>query len=435
MTDTEQQLALARRQLEAVQRISAALYSITDLDVLQRMALQTAMDVVEADAGSLLVYDDEKNALVFRHVVGPVADTLTGTTLDLARGPGIAGQVFHTGIPRITRNVEEDADHVGTVDARTGYRTHSLMTVPLRRRDGGVAFGVVQLVNKRAGDFDDSDVAVIEIMGSLVIMAVQNALLAQRARLAAVAYSVGEISHDIGNMLTYVLPYVQTLEAYITDVKAGKPGSMDALEEFYREVLASVADGVEQVESRTKEIARAVKGEVAPLVFEPGRPFRTAQHVARAFAAVAGRHQVLLAAEGDADLEAVFDHPRLYNALYNLVNNALPETPPKGRITLTVAPCPADPAFYTVAVSDTGRGMPEDVRLALFTDAARSTKAGGTGLGTRIVGRIVEQHGGTAAVQSTGGEGTTITLRLPKRPPSDHENPSLALAGAHGLSA
>ena len=261
-------------------------------------------------------------------------------------------------------------------------------------------------------------------MGSLVVMAAQNVLLAQRARLAAVAYSVGEISHDIGNMLTYVLPYVQTLDAYIADVRLGKPGAQDALETFYGEVVTSVADGVEQVELRAKEIARAVKGEVAPLVFEPGRPFRTAQHVARAFAAVAGRHQVILAAEGDAELEAVFDDARLYNALYNLVNNALPETPPKGRITLTVAPCPDDPLCYTVAVADTGRGMPEDVRAALFTDAARSTKPGGTGLGTRIVGRIVEQHGGTASVQSAPGVGTTITLRLPKQPPTAAERPS-----------
>ena len=283
---------------EAVQRITAALYTLTDVDALQRMALQTAMDVVEADAGSLLVYDAEKNALIFRHVVGPVADTLDGTTLELAHSPGIAGQVFRTGVSRLTRNVDEDTDHVGTVDARTGYHTHSLMTVPLRRRDGGQPYGIVQLVNKRSGDFDEGDVAVTEIMGSLVVMAVQNVLLAQRARLAAVAYSVGEISHDIGNMLTYVLPYVQTLDAYIADVRAGRPGAQDALETFYQEVVTSVADGVEQVESRAKEIARAVKGEVAPLVFEPGRPLRTAQHVARAFAATAGRHQVLLAADG-----------------------------------------------------------------------------------------------------------------------------------------
>ncbi len=60
--------------------------------------------------------------------------------------------------------------------------------------------------------------------------------------------------------------------------------------------------------------------------------------------------------------------------------------------------------------------MPEEAVSKLFTDAAYSTKPGGTGLGTRIVRRIVEQHGGTASVVSAPGQGTTITLRLPKKP-------------------
>ena len=122
---------------------------------------------------------------------------------------------------------------------------------------------------------------------------------------------------------------------------------------------------------------------------------------------------VHLSTQGDPSLEAVYDGPRLYNALYNLANNALPETPPGGSITLTVHADP-DPAFYTIEVADTGKGMPEEVRKMLFTDGAYSTKTGGTGLGTRIVRRIVEQHGGKASVRSVLGEGTKITLRLPR---------------------
>lgn len=419
--DCQRQLALARRQLEATQRISAALFSVTDLDALQRLALQIAMEVVDADAGSLMLHDPERNSLVFRYVVGPVADQLTGTSLDLGRGVGIAGQVFRLGQSRITVNAEQDADHVGTVDARTGYHTQSLMTVPLLRRNAPPV-GVMQFVNKRAGEFDAGDIAVIEVLGGLVALAVQNAVLAERAKLAAVAHSIGEISHDIGNMLTHVLPYVQSLEPIIADVRDGKPGALDFLEAFYGEVVSSVTEGVEQVEARTKEIAGAVKGEVAPMAFERGQPFKTVLRVIQSLRASATRREVSLRAEGDEALEAVYDGARLYNAVYNLVNNALPETPPGGRVTITVA-AESDPAFYTVSVADTGAGMPESVRESLFTDAARSTKAGGTGLGTRIVRRIVEQHGGAASVSSAPGQGTTITLRLPKLPPPPQEGP------------
>ena len=408
----EQQLALARRQLEAVQRVSTALYSVTDTDTLLRQALGTALDVVGADAGSILLYNADRNVLIFRYVVGPVSETLTGTTIDLALGKGIAGEVFRTGLSRITPNVDTDIDHVGTIDARTGYRTCSLMTVPLNARSGP-ALGVMQFVNKRVGEFDPGDMAVSEIVSSLVTMSLQNSLLAREANLAAIARSVGEISHDIGNMLTHVLPYVQSLEGYIIDVRDGKPGSIDMLETFYEEVKENVAEGVDRVTARTREMASALKGEIAPLVFKPGHPYETAERVVKGLVAAASRADVHLSTQGDPSLEAVYDGPRLYNALYNLANNALPETPPGGSITLTVHADP-DPAFYTIEVADTGKGMPEEVRKMLFTDGAYSTKTGGTGLGTRIVRRIVEQHGGKASVGSALGEGTKITLRLPR---------------------
>ena len=412
--DLERQLALARRQLEAVQRISAALYSVTDTDTLLRQALDAAMEVVEADAGSILLYNSDQNTLIFRHAVGPVAATLLGTSLDLSLGKGIAGEVFRTEEGRITPDVEADEDHVGTVDARTGYRTRSLMTIPLHTRQGS-ALGVIQFVNKRNGDFDAGDMAVSEIAGSLVAMSLQNSLLAREANVAAVARSVGEISHDIGNMLTHVLPYVETLDGCIEDVRDGKPGAMETLESFYGEVRDNVADGVQQVMNRTREIASALKGEVAPLDFKPGRPADTILRVIQSLSGAAQRVGVSLIAAGDPNLEVVLDSHRLYNALYNLVNNALSETPEGGSVTLAVAADP-DPHYYLLSVADTGNGMPEELQSKLFTDAAYSTKAGGTGLGTRIVRRIVEQHGGKPSVSSVLGQGTTIILRLPKLP-------------------
>lgn len=411
LTDCERHLSLARRQLEATQRISSALYSETDTEALQRLALEVAIEVVDADAGSLLVYDREQNSLVFKHAIGPVAQSLEGTSISLSLGLGIGGQVFTTGEPRITNDVHLDRDHVGTIDARTGYETRNLMTVPLRRIEAP-PIGVVQLVNKRTGEFDANDVAIIEVIGSLVVMAVHNSILAERSKLAVTARSIGEISHDIGNMLTHVLPYVQSLEGFIVDVRQGKPGALDELESFYCEVVDNVRDGVEQVTARTKEIARAIKGEVAPLEFEEGRPYKNAERVTQSLVGAAERRGITLNVEGDVNLVATYDRSRLYNALYNLVNNALDETPPGGAITIAVAR-DSSPDFYTLSVSDTGGGMPEEVLRTLFTDAVRSTKPGGTGLGTRIVRRIVEQHGGTISASSVVGQGTTITLRLP----------------------
>ena len=80
-------------------------------------------------------------------------------------------------------------------------------------------------------------------------------------------------------------------------------------------------------------MASALKGEIAPLVFKPGCPFEIAQRVVQSLAGAAQRIGVRLSVKGDEELEAVMDGHRLYNALYNLVNNALPETPVGGSVT------------------------------------------------------------------------------------------------------
>jgi signal transduction histidine kinase len=68
-----------------------------------------------------------------------------------------------------------------------------------------------------------------------------------------------------------------------------------------------------------------------------------------------------------------------------------------------------------VEVADTGRGMPEHIRIKLFTDQAPTTKVGGTGLGTLIVKRAVDAHRGTITVASQENVGTTFRMRLPLR--------------------
>jgi signal transduction histidine kinase len=65
-----------------------------------------------------------------------------------------------------------------------------------------------------------------------------------------------------------------------------------------------------------------------------------------------------------------------------------------------------------ISVVDTGNGMSPEVRDSLFTYRAISSKAGGTGLGTKIVKDVVDAHGGTISVESEEGKGTTFHITL-----------------------
>ena len=112
------------------------------------------------------------------------------------------------------------------------------------------------------------------------------------------------------------------------------------------------------------------------------------------------------------------DKGRLFNALYNLVNNAIPETPSGGTVTVSGQE-ETNTSFVRISVVDTGQGMPPDIRNRLFTKETISHKVGGTGLGTKIVKDVVDSHGGTITVESQQGQGTIFTIRLPIHAPSN----------------
>lgn len=109
------------------------------------------------------------------------------------------------------------------------------------------------------------------------------------------------------------------------------------------------------------------------------------------------------------------DGNRLFIALYNLVNNAIPETPVGGSVTIGGA-VGLDGKTVVLTVADTGGGMPPEIRDRLFTKDAISGKAGGTGLGTKIVKDVVDAHSGTVSVHSEPRKGTIFTIQLPITP-------------------
>lgn len=443
--DTGDRQALLREleertnQLHAVRHITAALSSKTDLDEILRETIQSCMVAVKANAGSILLYDDTDGMLEFKYVVGPAAATLTGVRLDPEKG--IAGEVFRTGVPKITADVTQDKSHFKGTDAETGYTTRNMVTVPVKSiHDDPV--GVMQILNKEgAGFFDDFDIDTLMILSAQAASAIENARLFMEAQLAVVVKLMGDISHDVKNMITPVSVCAQTLEIMFESFFEDIDELRDALDsgagarlvdicagmrEFYPEAIKMFLDGADQVQARVREIADCVKGIVAEPTFEPTFLNEVVENVATPLRLVAERQDLQIDLTGlGSGLPAVpVDQKQMYNCIYNLINNAIPETPPGGRIFVRTrlesgAAFAAGAEHYVLEVGDTGNGMPEHVREKLFTKDAISTKPGGTGLGTKIVGNVVEAHDGEITVASTLGQGTVFTIRIPLTRPGD----------------
>lgn len=108
---------------------------------------------------------------------------------------------------------------------------------------------------------------------------------------------------------------------------------------------------------------------------------------------------------------------QLTSMFSNLIENAVKYTPPGGRVEVAAR---TNDNEVVVRVSDTGIGIPEKNLVRIFerfyrVDKARSKETGGTGLGLSIVRHVAENHGGRVSVESTLGEGSTFTVRLPRR--------------------
>lgn len=116
-----------------------------------------------------------------------------------------------------------------------------------------------------------------------------------------------------------------------------------------------------------------------------------------------------------AGLRVKADGHLLEQALGNIIKNAIVHNKPDGRVTLSVEK--AD-GFALVKVADTGIGIPPEEQAKVFdrfyrADASRSRATGGSGLGLAIVKSAMDRLGGSVELESTVGQGTTVTLKVP----------------------
>lgn len=422
-------LAHRERQIEAIRSVSEALFSHPSVDAMVEATLKIALEVLRADAGTVYLHEPSDDTLVFRYVSGGAGTQLIGKRIPVAQG--VSGTVFRTGKPIRTDDVQARNDHNEDIARQTGYRTQSMMTVPVKR-SGGNPIGVMQVLNAHV-PFTDRDLEVLEVLCAQAATGIEHAQLAEEAKKAQIVNVLGDISHDIKNMLTPIISGGWTLEPMLhrlfeeldelrsrccggeNDPLSDEIGRIaDSVRHDYGWILASTINAAEQVQGRTKEIADAIKGELAPPFFEVADLNDTCREVVRPLRTVAERGNVRLLLELEETLPRTeFDRHQMYNALYNLVNNALPETPEGGSVTLRTRGPEGGDDRITIEVQDTGRGIPEHVRERLFTDQAVSTKPGGTGLGTRIVAGVIKRHNGTITVDSAEGRGTVFTVRIP----------------------
>ena len=416
--DSRRQLDLwfARRarQMEAAILISQSFFEHLSVEELLEEVLCTALKVVNAQAGSILLAEAETQQLVFRYGVKESSKGLLGTAIPWDQG--IAGAVFQSGEAELILDAKEDPRHFAVVDEITGFHTRDMVVLPLKRWEGK-PIGVLEVLNKAQGSLDEEDAALLGVVSAFAAMAIEQARLYEEAKLAVVVRLLGDISHDIKNLLMPVTTGAdlleQQLKALFESLPATKKGYTAQSRVLCDQLLEMTRSASTLLQDRMKDIADCVKGLSAPPRFAKCRLSDVVDGVVRTLGVLAQDRGVTLETQGLTDLPSIeADERRLFNCFYNLVSNALAEVPSGGKVTISSGIAMLG-GMVQVSVADNGRGMPVEVRASLFTARAISRKPGGTGLGTKIIKDVVDAHRGQITVQSEEGVGTTFILLFP----------------------
>lgn len=139
-------------------------------DLLDKI-LYSAMNVLQAEGGSLLLRDEDTGELVFVLVHGDIRQKLRG--FRIGGDVGIAGWVASNQQPLIVNNPRQDRRFSTTIDEGFNFHTRSIMCVPMMTPDGLI--GVIELLNKRDNkEFIEADVTLLSILGQVAATALQE---------------------------------------------------------------------------------------------------------------------------------------------------------------------------------------------------------------------------------------------------------------------
>jgi signal transduction histidine kinase len=229
------------------------------------------------------------------------------------------------------------------------------------------------------------------------------------------------------------------LKTPISALRAHLENLLDGVEQPHPEtlqVMLAQSERLGRLVDQLLELSRLESGDL-PLLREEVALRPLVSRVISEIEITRGRRDVELAQDVSDDLPPVFvDAERVYQVLFNLLDNAVRLSPAGGKIRVRAS---RHDGAVDVTVEDTGPGIPPEHLPRLFerfyrVDPARSRDEGGTGIGLAIARSVVEAHGGRIWADSQPGKGSTFTFELPVAGELEHDT-SQAPSASHGSRA
>ncbi|MCB0191438.1 MAG: GAF domain-containing protein [Anaerolineae bacterium] len=203
-------------ELVSMNMIGQAITSTLNLPETLTIITDHAVRLFNAMSASVALYDKGSDQLYFAAASGAKADFVLGKKL--AIGQGIAGWVVHYNEPALVPDTTKDARFSPAMDRQSDFSTESILCFPLQTKSGPI--GAIEIINKRNGPFNQTDMRLIGWLAMPAVNAIENARLYEAQRIAR---EQAEVLRDATSMLTSVLDPSQVLERILIHLERVVP--------------------------------------------------------------------------------------------------------------------------------------------------------------------------------------------------------------------
>ena len=161
---------LLRRYMR-LNELSTDLVSTLNIDTLLHRIVESARELTECEAVSLLLLDPQTGNLKFEASTDLLLEGLGCTTVPTDNS--IAGWIFSHSQPLLVEDALQDIRFFREVDVLTRFETKNILGVPLRTKDK--TLGVIEAINKDKGSFDEEDLRLLQTLAAQAAIAIENA--------------------------------------------------------------------------------------------------------------------------------------------------------------------------------------------------------------------------------------------------------------------
>ncbi|MBC8100125.1 MAG: GAF domain-containing sensor histidine kinase, partial [Armatimonadetes bacterium] len=413
-----------RDEMTALYRATTALFLGEDIETLaQQIAETIVIEFNQSDCGVMLVDAQHK---VIERIARAGSYAITPKATLALDGFGLVPEAVRTGQMVYASNTKLDPRYV-TGDART----HSELVIPLISARGVI--GVLDLQSMEREAFMEQDRRVLQAYAERVAAALENTLLLGEVRrhTAELERRVVERTQDLRAALQqertlnemksrFVKTVSHQFRSPLTTIQAAK----DLLNRYSERMTTDERiERFETIDQSVKAMVRLLEDAITinnltedTVIFDPMlvdiHPLT--QALVTQFAAQRGQQYRIIYTCVLPQVMATVDLELWQRMIVELLTNAVKFSP---RHSLIECQLLNDGGDYLLIVSDQGMGIPEDDLervFGIFDRGANVENVVGAGLGLMIVRQIIRRHHGDVSIRSRLGQGTTVTLRLPK---------------------